>query len=88
MQNLSSKEIVEQPINLFLVSETSDVIEVVEKALAAISKFDTLTFTALNNGMPNLVLIVEIIKVKIEGKLIKYKDIQDYTNIITLKLFF
>lgn len=65
MQNHS--EIKEKPINLFIISETTDTIETVDKALIAFTKFDTVTFSCINKAMAKLILIVEILKVKIEG---------------------
>ena len=56
-----------QPINLFLITESTNVIETVGNAISALTKFDTLTLSCLNHGMANLIILAEILKLKVEG---------------------
>jgi hypothetical protein len=54
--------------NLILISVKTDELSAVERAVDALNKNGAVSFSALNSGISNMILIAEITKVKVNGK--------------------
>ena len=55
------------PENEIRVSNRTDVLRAVERAVTAFNNFDTVKLSAINSGITNLIIIVEITKIKVAG---------------------